>query len=164
MKTNLRIALVACGLLGAASPLWAATATTTFAIGGTVVGLCSVSATALSFGTTIPDVVAANIDATTSINATCANTLPYTIALNAGGGTGATFAVRKMTSGANTMNYSLYTDSGHSNVWGDGTAGSVTSAGTGTGAAQTITVYGRIPPQTVTPGVYNDTITVTITY
>jgi spore coat protein U-like protein len=37
--------------------------------------------------------------------------------------------------------------------------------GTGTGLAQSPTVYGRIAPQaTPSPGTYNDTIVVTLTY
>ena len=43
--------------------------------------------------------------------------------------------------------------------------GTNTLAGTGTGLAQSATVYGRIPPQaTPSPGTYNDTIVVTLTY
>jgi spore coat protein U-like protein len=43
--------------------------------------------------------------------------------------------------------------------------GTDTLASTGTGVAQSITVYGQIPAgQYVSPGTYNDTIIATITY
>ena len=50
-------------------------------------------------------------------------------------------------------------------MWGDGTAGCV-QAGDGTGAAQALTVYGKVDAQASTPaaGTYTDTITVTVTY
>ena len=69
-----------------------------------------------------------------------------------------------MTSGANTVNYSLYTDIARSTVWGN-TVGTDTKSGTGNGSAQTLTVYGQLPAgQYPTPGSYSDTITATITY
>ena len=73
-------------------------------------------------------------------------------------------AVRKMTSGGNTVNYSLYSDSGRTTVWGN-TVGTNTVAATGNGAAQSYTVYGRVTAQTTpAPATYTDTITVTVTY
>jgi spore coat protein U-like protein len=94
----------------------------------------------------------------------CTNTTPYNIGLDAGTGTGATVAARKMTNGANTITYSLYSDSGRTTVWGN-TVGTNTVSATGNGASQTYTVYGRVPSQT-TPAAatYTDTITVTVTY
>lgn len=109
-------------------------------------------------------VIAANVDATSTLSVQCTNTTPYNIGLNAGTGTGATVAVRKMTNGAATINYSLYSDSGRTTVWGN-TVGTDTVSSTGTGSAQSFTIYGRVPPQT-TPAAatYSDTITVTVTY
>ncbi len=49
-------------------------------------------------------------------------------------------------------------------VWGV-TVGTDTVTGTATAHAQTLTVYGRVPPQTTPPAaVYNDTVNVTVTY
>ena len=104
------------------------------------------------------------MDQTSAIQVTCTNTTPYNIGLSAGAGAGATVAVRKMTSGANTVNYTLYSNSGRTTVWGV-TVGTNTVAATGNGAAQSYTVYGRVPPQAApAPGTYTDTITVTVTY
>lgn len=161
-----RLALLVSGLLAIGGPASAATTTTTtFNVTGTVVPTCSVSAAALSFGAAIPNPINVNVDATSTITATCSNGSPYTIALSAGLGAGATFAQRRLTSGGNTLIYSLYTDTGRTTVWGNGTAGNVLSNNTGTGTAQTITVFGRIPsPQSVPTGTYSDTITVSVTF
>jgi len=141
----------------------AATTTSTFAVQMTVTATCTVnSATTLNFGT--QGVLSTNVDQTSTIQVTCTNTTPYNIGLNAGTGTGATVAVRKMTSGANTVNYTLYSNSGRTTVWGN-TVGTDTQAATGNGSAQSYTVYGRVPAQAApAPGTYSDTITITVTY
>jgi spore coat protein U-like protein len=134
----------------------------TFTASATISNLCNVSASTLNFGS--QGVLSANIDQTSTIQVTCTNTTPYNIGLSAGGGAGATVTTRKMTSGGNTINYSLYRDVGRTQVWGT-TIGTDTVAATGNGAAQTHTVYGRVPPQgTPAPATYTDTITVTVTY
>lgn len=149
-----------------AAPTWSASTTsTTFTVSSTVVATCNVSATAMDFGSMLPTPIQSNVDATSSIIATCSNTVPYSIALSAGTGAGASVAVRRMTSGSDTMNYQLYTDSQRTSLWGDGTSGTTVSNQTGTGSAQTITVYGRIPTgQTPPVGSYTDTITVTVSF
>ena len=142
---------------------YAATATSTFTVQMTVTSSCVInSASTLNFGS--QGVLVANVDNTSTLQVQCTNTTPYNIGLDAGQGTGATVAVRKMTNGASTINYSLYSDSGRTTVWGN-TVGTNTIAGTGSGGSQSYTVYGRVPPQT-TPAAatYTDTITVTVTY
>ena len=71
-----------------------------------------------------------------------------------------------MTSGANLLNYNLYVDAARTNVWGDGSGTTFTIANSGTGAAQAVNVYGRVPSgqTTVPPGGYADTVAVTVTY
>ena len=158
-----RAALAACFLVPWAGALQAASTTSTFAVQVAITATCTInSASTLNFGT--QGVLATNVDQTSTLQVTCTNTTPYNIGLNAGTGSGATVAVRKMTSGGATINYSLYTDAGRSTVWGN-TVSTDTQAGTGSGAAQNYTVYGRIPAQTTpAPGNYADTITVTVTY
>ncbi|MBV9576747.1 MAG: spore coat U domain-containing protein, partial [Gammaproteobacteria bacterium] len=129
---------------------------------------CSISASTLGFGTYNP-VLSANLDATTNVSVTCTSGSTYNVGLDAGTGTGATVANRLMTrtsGGTQTIAYSLYQDSGHSTVWGN-TVGTDTVSGTGSGSAQSITVYGRIFSTNSTslpPASYSDTITATITY
>lgn len=142
---------------------FAATTTTTFTSQITIQATCTIiSATNLDFGT--QGVLSANVDQSSTLQVQCTDTTPYDIGLNAGTGTGATVATRKMTSGGATVNYSLYTDAGRTTVWGD-TIGTDTVAATGNGASQSYTVFGRVPPQTTpAPATYVDTITVTVTY
>jgi spore coat protein U-like protein len=155
--------LAACVLIAFADTSNAASTTTTFAVQATIAATCTInSASTLNFGTQA--VLAANVDQTSTLQVTCTNTTPYNIGLDAGTGSGASVAVRKLTSSSNTLNYTLYSDSGHSTVWGN-TVSTDTVAGTGNGAGQSYTVYGRIPAQTTpAPGNYTDTITVTVTY
>jgi spore coat protein U-like protein len=156
-------ALIGACLLQMASASQAATATSTFTVQATITASCTInSALTLNFGSV--GVLTAAVNQTSTVQAQCTNTTPYNISLDPGQGTGATVAVRKMTSGANTVNYSLYSDSGHTVVWGN-TVGTNTVAATGNGAAQSYTVYGQVPAQTTpAPGTYTDTITVTVTY
>lgn len=141
----------------------AATTTDTFQVTATVPDECIISATDLAFGNYSVTVGAA-VDGTTSLSVTCSGGTSYVVSLNAGTGAGASVAVRKMTSGANTLNYSLYQNAARTQVWGE-TSGTDTVAGTGTGSAQSITVYGRIAAsQPAAAGSYADTVTATVTF
>ena len=160
---KIAISFIAAFLAVSSDSVLATTTTTTFQSQIVIQAQCViVSASTLNFGT--QGVLSANVDQTSTIQVQCTNTTPYNIGLNAGTGAGATVAVRKMTSGGATVNYSLYTDAGRSTVWGN-TVGTDTVSATGNGAAQSTTVFGRVPVQT-TPaaGTYNDTVTVTVTY
>ena len=159
-KTTLVVAALLAMLSSSAAP--AGTTTSTFQVQVTVQASCTiVSSPTLDFGP--QGVFAANVDQSSVIQVQCTNTTPYDIGLNAGTGSGATVATRKMTSGGATVNYSLYKDVAHTTVWGDTGAGTVSA--TGNGAAQSYTVFGRIPPQTTpVPATYADTITLTVTY
>ena len=55
-----------------------------------------------------------------------------------------------MLNGTNQLAYSLFRDAGRTQNWGQ-TIGTDTTTGTGTGANQTLTIYGRVPAQTVPP-------------
>lgn len=128
----------------------------------TILANCLVSATNVDFGAT--GVIVNQIDGQGAITARCTNTTPYAIALSngAGGGTGPT--ARKMAKGGETVTYGLYQDSARTLPFGS-TTGVDTYSATGTGLAQTINVYGRVPVQaTPSAGAYADTITVTLTY
>jgi spore coat protein U-like protein len=107
-----------------------------------------------------------NVDAAGGITVSCTNGTAWTASASAGTGTGATLASRKLVSGANLLNYALFTDSERSLLWGDGTASTATITGTGTGAGQVRAIYGRVAAgQTSAPaGSYADTVAVTITY
>ena len=147
-----------------AQPALATDTTGSLSVTATVTSNCAVSTTAVAFGN-VDVTLNANVDATGGISVTCTNGTAWTAKAGAGSGSGATITDRKMTSGANLLNYALYTDSARTTVWGDGTTGSAIT-GTGTGSAQASTIYGRVPSgQTTKPiGSYADTVTVTVTY
>jgi spore coat protein U-like protein len=185
MKT--RLLLIATGiipLLFAGAAQAASTTTTTFNVTANVPSLCKVSAANLAFGTYTPGSGAVTGNSAISVN--CTNGTAFTVALNAGSSTGASFTNRNMTgtgsadTAGNTattsalLNYQLYTTAtvgSGGTVWGDG-SGTSTVAGTGTGMgtpqAITETVYGQIPDSgtnlTAAPGAYSDTVTVTVSY
>lgn len=146
------------------SQSFATTTTTTFLVSTTVAATCAAAALPLAFGVYDPT-SSANLDATTSVTVTCTGLTSYNVGLDAGTASGATVTTRQMSGGGNTINYSLYRNSGRTLNWGN-TVGTDTVSGTGTGLPQVVTVYGRIPGSqpSVPPGAYSDTITVTVTY
>jgi spore coat protein U-like protein len=128
----------------------------------TVVSKCNVSATALDFGTV--GFLLSPKDGSNTISAQCSNGLPYTIGLDGGNAAATDPAQRKMSLSGSQITYGLYRDAARAQGWGN-SAGSNTQAGTGTGASQSFTVWGRIPVQTTpVPGTYSDTVVATVTY
>jgi spore coat protein U-like protein len=167
MRSNVLMLAVAGSLMLVAGTAAAATKTTTFGVSATVNPNCLVSATALNFGGY--DGTAAKTG-TSDISVRCSSGTLFGVALSAGGGT---FAQRLLSgSGTNKLQYNLYTTVGATTIWGDNTAGtgilSGTGAGMAAGSAVPFTVFGQLPDnafnQGAPSGVYNDTITVTVTY
>ncbi len=128
-----------------------------------IAGSCSIVANDLAFGARSS--LASAVIASTAIGLTCTAGTPWTVKLD-GGLIGGAVSNRRM--GFNgiapgVIGYQLFRDSARSQVWGD-TAGS-TVTGVGTGAASTLTVYGRVPGQaTPAAGNYHDTVTATVEY
>jgi spore coat protein U-like protein len=137
--------------------------TTTFTVSLTVQADCTITATALNFGTT--GLISSNIDQTTTMNLTCSSGTAYNVALDGGSVSGSTVAARLLGgTGANTVNFALYRDSARTQNWGQ-TVGTDTMSGTGSGASQSLTVYGRVPSQAApAAGNYTSTITATVTF
>jgi spore coat protein U-like protein len=139
-----------------------ATGTTQFTVSVTVVKSCTITASNLAFNTYVGTL----INSTSTISVTCTNTTTYTVGLSAGTGYGATVTNRLMSRGTPAAG----TPTLHYNLCYDGpacTANWSTTSGqkTGTGALQSLIVYGQLPAGTVpAAGNYTDTITATITY
>ncbi len=161
----------ASGLILAASALFAPAAAsaeqinTTLTVEADVVSHCTVSAGSIDF----PDVnplSGSNVNGSGTFSITCTSGTGWTAAAGIGSGSGASYTSRKMTFGANTLNYNLYTSGTYGTVWGDGSASTAMLSGTGTGTAQSQTVYGRVPSgqTTAPPGGYADSVSVTISY
>lgn len=151
-------ALMAVALPAASST----TRTTTFQVSLVISDDCAISANALSFGTN--GVLSANINQSTTLNVTCTNTTPYSVGLDAGSVSGSTVNVRLLGNGSATVQFQLYSDSAHTTLWGN-TVGTNTVGGTGTGSAQSLTVYGVVPAQ-ITPvaNTYTSTVTASVTF
>lgn len=154
------------GALGLGQVASAATATGVMTVTATVASSCIVGTSTLAFGNiTSAAIQAGNIDAAGTVIVNCTNGSAYQISLDRGVGVGATFASRKMTSGTNLLNYTVYSELARITLWGDGTTDSATVAGIGTGAIQSIAAYGRIfSGQTVPAASYTDTINVSVSY
>ena len=113
---------------------------------------------AINFGTSAG--LRSKIDAAGAVQLTCPVSLAWTLKL--GGGNNASAGVRRMRSAAgNFVPYRIYRDSGRTTLIAiDGTV-----TGTGNGATQTTTVYGRVDPASPPAlGLYQDTIVVTLSF
>jgi len=130
---------------------------------------CSISTAPLAFGAYDPAITnaAAPLDGTGTVTVTCTNGAAVSITLDQGANPEALSSddtpLRQMTDGTQFLAYSLYQDSGHLTVWGN----SLTSdlGHNGDGAANDLTVYGRIPAgQNVAAGSFTDTVLATVTF
>lgn len=136
------------------------------------VATCTVSATTVAFGSynpfsSSPQDSTGDIAVSCTVGGILSLLVSYDISLSSGG-SGA-YATRRMSSGANTLSYNLYTSSGRTTVWGNGTGSTaIVSDGYLLGVGTTVrhyTVYGRAPAlQNVRSGAYLDSITVTVDY
>lgn len=148
------LALVAVGM-AAAGAAQAQTTTTTFNVTANVASSCTTTAADLVFGS-YTATAAVPLDQTSTITVTCTNGETYGIDV------GATPMARTMAGPAgSTLNYGMYSDNTYLAAFGFGP-----TALTGTGAAQTYTVYGRIPAGqfNAKSGAHAAVVTVTVTY
>jgi spore coat protein U-like protein len=138
-------------------------------VGVSVIYSCSMNTSSMAFGAY--DGVGANasiaLKAKATVISTCTSGAAALITMNAGAsaGSGSTNApVRRMTAGPGKyLDYQVYSDVSGETVWGNTALTGV--ALTGTGASQTLTVYGSIPSAQMVPqGDYSDQISITITY
>ncbi|HEX8401525.1 MAG TPA: spore coat U domain-containing protein [Allosphingosinicella sp.] len=167
MTNAFRRAALAGSFLAAvsAAPAFAADASSTLSVSANVTSNCAVSTTPLAFGN-VDVTTGAAVNGTGGLSVTCTNGTAWSAAADQGAGTGADLVTRKLANGSNLLDYRLYIDSNRSEVWGDGADSTSTFIDTGTGSAQSKTIYGRIlaGQNGVTSGAYADTVTVTVTY
>jgi spore coat protein U-like protein len=132
--------------------------------------MCNASTQSVSFGGYSTRSVAPT-DGMGNIQVTCSGSMGQTVSYSVaiGSGTAGSFFPRKMSGGASTLLYNLYTDATHLTVWGDGNAGTFPLTDMYTLAAPNMirnyTVYGRLfSGQNANVGVYTDNLTVTVSY
>jgi spore coat protein U-like protein len=167
-RMNLRNRTLALGaaiaLAAGTSSTFAATVPDQFLVQIVLTNSCTVTANDLDFGSRTT--LTANIDVNTTVDVVCTGANPVSIAFDAGTGGTSTVANRQMNSGANIVNYNIYTTAGRTVPLGS-TAGTNTIdfTSTGAGATDSPIVYGRVPAQAAKPnGTYQSTVTATLTY
>jgi spore coat protein U-like protein len=161
-----KIALGAAAIVAlAASPAFAATATNTMPVSVNVINSCTVSASPMSFGS-LSSVGGANVDTSADMSVNCTINAAYDVAvsLGANAATGTQRYLVSTTDATKQIPYNLYSDALRTKTWGPSSPDTVT--GTGSGVAQTLTAYGRIPSSAsaVPAGTYKDTVTITVTF
>lgn len=142
-------------------------------VSATIETACSVSATPMAFGIVLPGI---NKDAESIVTAVCTSGTTYTLDLGDGlnhivtGGTGGEYR-RQMASATNRLPYVVYIDATRATSI-DATASAAATnnlltSTVGNGLDQPVTVYGRVvgaESATKVPGVYADTVVVTIAF
>lgn len=142
----------------------AGTDTGTLSVTASVADACTIGDALLAFGAYNP-VAAGALTQTTTFAVQCTNLTAYNITLNGGGSGVTTGNVRTMrlTPAGTTagLTYELFSDSGLTAPLGVG----VQLPGTGNGAVQSVSIYGRIPAnQFVAIGSYSDSVIATINF
>ena len=139
----------------------ALTATGTMAVSATVTSSCATSATAAAFGTWM---FTAASTASSTITVTCTNGAAVS-SVGLDNGLQPVATVRQMKStGTQTIAYGLYQDSGYATAWTNAAWPALATYTAGASAA-TFTVYANAPSgPIVSPGTYNDTVGITVTY
>jgi spore coat protein U-like protein len=155
--TLLALLLASCALVCAPPPARAACLTCS----------CTVSADPMSFGSFSP--LSGPVDAVGSIDVDCIGltTSLDTISIELSAGLSGSYAPRQLRSGASTLAYNLYSDPARTIVWGDGAQGSSPRVVQNQLSlllwTSTAPVYGRVHASPLAaPGVYSDTIIVTV--
>jgi len=160
------IAPIAAGILLAVSgAAQAVTKTSSFAVTATVAKNCVIGSGPLALGAFDGT---NDLAATSTITVRCTNGTTYNVDLSKGASPN--YSARTMSNGTDQLVYNLFTDTTYTNVWGDGSTGTVRVAGTGTGfaAVTNLTVAGRLLASANTgpvgAGNYTDTIVASIVY
>jgi spore coat protein U-like protein len=122
---------------------------------------CSISTTSVAFGNY--DVFSATPrDATGTVQISCTPRADIQVTLSRG--SSAVFDPRTLRSGTNILNYNLFRNAARTQIWGDGSAGTLTFIGNNT-RTTTQTIYGRVPAsQDAAVGNYSDTIVATVIF
>ena len=133
---------------------------------------CAVSVMPVAFGTYQP-LLGVTARSTGTINVDCTPglqslLLSYTIALSSG--SGGAYNARSLSGRGGKLAYQLYRDALLSQIWGDGTAGTVVVndaylLGGLLSISRSYTVYGSLgPQQQAGTGTYSDTVMVVLSY
>lgn len=136
----------------------------TFVVIASIAASCTVEVDDLDFG--MRSHLDTAVDATSQVRTNCTSGVPFSIGMSPG--SSGDLLQRRMVHGSvagEYVTYELFGDASHTQLWGDGTAGTNLVFATGTGTVQGTTIYGEVPVQdTARPGEYSDTIIVIVSY
>ena len=131
---------------------------------------CGVSSAGINFGSYSP-FVGVNTDSTGSVSVTCTGTVGETVSYSISLNTGASgnFSNRMLTSGANQLNYNLYTNPSRTLIWGDGTSGTNSISDSyvlnSLSSTKNYSVYGRVVAlQNAFVGSYSESLTISLVF
>ena len=148
------------------APAFAASQNANLIVTASVAANCTITTSPVAFGAYDPVSAnaAANLTGSGSVNVACTKGTPATIDLGNGGSFSG--GSRRMASGSDFMNYSLFKDAALTQAWGTGVAGGTTSAyNAATKNVTAVTVFGMVPAaQDITVGAYADVVVATINY
>jgi spore coat protein U-like protein len=126
---------------------------------------CTISVTPVNFGAYDP--FSASPDDTTGTITYRCNTNNEDIRIELDTGGAATFATRRMLSGAETLFYNLYQNAARTVIWGDGTSGTYVFTRNNVPRNQNfnLTIFARIDAdQDIAAGTYSNTVTALINW
>ena len=126
---------------------------------------CTISATSVNFGSyNVFDGPA--LDSTGTITYRC-NGAANNISISLSKGLSSTYSPRLMSKGVEALSYNLYTNAGHTNIWGDGTSGTTVYVfrANPPNSNVNVPIYGEVPAgQDVSAGTFSDTVSATINF
>ena len=170
-QSKLKLAIVSAMLVGSAgfsTAGYADTDTASMNVSTTVDMSCTITAGAMTFASYDPTATVDN-DANASITSTCtagaSGNIKISQGLNPHAGSNDNIPIRRMVAAgdaASFLDYEVFSNSGRSVVWENGTGVGYT----GTGSAVPLTVYGSVAAgqTSAVSGSYSDTVTVSINY
>ena len=156
MKNSVKVTVLAALFVVSTTSMFAATQSSTINVSANVNAVCTIATTTnLAFGTYDPVVANATTPkdelAPAAVSVSCTKGTTPTVTITAFG---------TITSGANTLNYNLFSEGTHTTPFG--TVNLTFAAGK---AAQTVNVWGQIPAgQDVGVGTYAGTATANVNY
>ena len=132
---------------------------------------CTLSSAPVTFANYDPfSSVASDISGSLTVTCNSAVSLLVSYTMQLSAGLSGSMSPRKMSNGGTQLSYQLYSNSGRTTIWGDGSAGTSTVTdgyliSVLVPVVRNYSVYGRITAkQNVTAGSYLDTVTVLMTY
>jgi spore coat protein U-like protein len=152
--------------VGRPQPAQAVGITSNVTVTANVTRACTISDATLGFGTYDPSNTSDTV-AQGTLGFRCSSGVSMTIDLGTGSNSvAAGSGLRGMANAGNVLPYQIYSDSARTTVWGTGMPTGTSVSKSGTGGADTVIMYGKIPlgKTTVIDGAYQDIVVATLNF